>query len=266
MLLKLPPWFEQGHLRDDVARELDSQSPMATFLSAGNQPQKGMHGETSIRTKQGKWFRLSGMVTFVGDPPAAEEVAKSDSLFMGLANAEHANTKNLSAHDKRAFILQVLGSINGQKLKTISRLTKPHAGEAAIPIQNHDVVEVTYRFNDSMFYPWVVEELRMLRQDEIDDLPPYFYQVSFYVCVFPRMYTSPTAPCFPKTSTLKAADVRVASLARKRRRRLPLRVPLASGTFFGGMCVSFLRLLLFLLFLLLLHLYGEKACGHREDG
>lgn len=182
---KLPGWFEQGHLRDDVARKLDSQSPTQTFLSTMHKPQEGMQGETSIRTTDGKWFRLSGMVTSVGDPPAAEDVSKSDSLFMALANSDGANTKNLTAQEKQNFILEFLGSVNGQELKTISRLTQPHAGEAAIPIHSHDIFELTYRFNDAMFYPWVVEELRVLEKDEIANLPPYFYEY-FQGCSCPR--------------------------------------------------------------------------------
>lgn len=182
----LPRWFQQGHLRDDVARELQEQAEFATFMATMKAPQQGMRAESSIRTIDGRWFRLSGMITWVGDPPSLEQVQNSQSLFLTLANSDTADTQDMTQQEKLDFIQQFLGTLPGQQIKTVSRLTEMHA-PGVLPLRNHDVVELTYRFHDTMFYPWVVEELRVLTDDEVDGLPPFFYQY-YEGCGCPRCF------------------------------------------------------------------------------
>lgn len=180
----LPIWFEQGHLRDDVARRMQEQAAFATFLSTMKKPEEGMRAESSIRTTDGKWFRLSGMVTWVGDPPSLEQVQKTESLFMAMANLDVGESRFLTQQEKLDCIQKFFGSVPGQQIKTVSRLTEMHA-PGMLPIRNHDVLELTYRFHDTMFFPWIVEELRVLTDDEVEGLPPFFY--TYYEgCTCPR--------------------------------------------------------------------------------
>lgn len=69
-------------------------------------------------------------------------------------------------------------------MKSVSRLSRP-CPKGLLPITIYDVIEVSYIFDDNMYYPWTVEGLRVLKEQEIQSLPPYFYEY-FEGCPCPR--------------------------------------------------------------------------------
>jgi len=67
---------------------------------------------------------------------------------------------------------------------SVSRLSQPSPDDG-LPITIYDVIELSFVFNDNMYYPWVIEGFRMLNEQEIQALPPYFYEY-FEGCPCPR--------------------------------------------------------------------------------
>lgn len=189
----IPAWFGQGHLRDDLAKQLQPETPNAVFMCTLKKPQLGMRTETSIQSKEGTWFLMSGTVTWFGESTTSEVLNESDSLFWGIVSGGSANVKFETPEEKRQFILEFFGSVHGQRMKSISRLSRP-LGDGDLPFGENRVTEITYRFDDNMYFPWVVEGFRILGDTEIEKLPPFFYEY-FEGCSCPR--------CLEKTADTK---------------------------------------------------------------
>lgn len=180
-----PAWIAQGHLRDDLAKQFQPHNPNSVFMCTLKKPQLGMRTETSILTKQGLWLLMSGMITWVGAETTAEVLEASDSLFWDLVSRKcRSNADAPTAEDKKRFILQFLGSAHGQRMKSISRLGQPCV-DGQLPFESNAVAEIVYKFDDNMYFPWVVENIRILKEDEIANLPPFFYEY-YEGCSCPR--------------------------------------------------------------------------------
>lgn len=101
-----PQWFEQGHLRDDLARQFQPMLRNCTFMYTLRKPQLGMRTESEIGTKDGKRFLMSGMITFVDDDgPTTEALNKSNSLFWRLTSRGIGVASNAQTLDEKRELL-----------------------------------------------------------------------------------------------------------------------------------------------------------------
>jgi hypothetical protein len=183
--MSLPAWFAEGHLRDDLAKQFQPITPNAVYMCTLKKPQLGMRTETSIHTKQGTWLLLSGMIAYVGEETTSEVLTESNnSLFWSLLSGLGSNDEVKTPEEKKQFILQFLGSVHGQRMKSISRLSQPCV-DGSLPFADNAVAEIVYRFDDNMYFPWVVEGFRVLGDKEIEGLPPFFYE-KYEGCSCPR--------------------------------------------------------------------------------
>jgi hypothetical protein len=202
-----PQWFRLGHLRDDIAQQHEDAGRQARTTTTNTtnlksdymrtmlQPQLGMRTETTIlTTSQNVSFMVSGYVTWVGEEPSLNTLRTSNSLFWNMTTG-HRQTAHWTPTAKRQVILDCLGCLHGQRMKSTSRLSSCASGRSSVPlpIRTDDVMEITYQFDDTKYFPWVVQECRMLGRNEIEHaLPPYFYQY-FEGCTCPR--------CLSKSAT-----------------------------------------------------------------
>ena len=182
----VPSWFAEGHLRDDLAKQFQRATSDTVFMCTLKKPQLDMRTETSIRTNQGAWFLASGMITWVGEETKSDVVNESNSLFWTLMSSQDSIIEGKTLEEKRQLILLFLGSIHGQRMKSISRLSQPCV-VGTLPIANNAVGEISYKFDDNMYFPWVVEGLRVLGAKEIESLPPLFYEY-YEGCPCPRCH------------------------------------------------------------------------------
>lgn len=166
--VNLPLWFSQGHIRDDLAKELQAQlfpNTNVKFLSTMQKPEIGMRTHTGIYTLDGTSFCMTGTVTAVGEEPSIEELSRSDSLLWGLLS-EHGSAINNSQadktpQDKMALISKFIGSVHGQRITSIARLYEMgKGGDGLVP--RDALVEIGYKFNDNLYYPWAVESFAIL--------------------------------------------------------------------------------------------------------
>jgi hypothetical protein len=169
-----PAWFVTGHLEER--------------LEGGTAPQLGLRTETTLvalGVEGPTSFRVAGHVTWVESAPNVMKLEQSDSLFWRVATS-HKHTAEWSSEKQRQFILDKLGCLHGQRIKCISGLASAEANNLALPLRKEELLEITYRFDDTMFFPWVVTECRLLSTAEMEQgLPPYFYQF-FEGCACPR--------------------------------------------------------------------------------
>lgn len=181
----LPSWFAQGYLRDDLAKQFQPTTPNAVFMATRKTPQLGMRTETSIQTTQGTSFIMSGHITWVGDVTTSDALNESDSLFWDIVSGQGSNMVVKTPDEKRQYILQFLGCVHGQRMRSVARLCQPTLVGALPFIGGDAVAEITFRFDDTMYFPWVVEAFRFLGDEEIESLPLFFYE--FYEgCSCPR--------------------------------------------------------------------------------
>jgi hypothetical protein len=190
-----PSWLAEGHLNDDLAKTLQTSSdPDVEYMCTLKKPALGMRAETSILTTTGAWIHFSGPLTWIGKPPSSNDLEGGDSLFWNLASNPDSTTSCSTEEEKRDFILHFLGAVNGQRIKSIARLSttnsspstcgvdhgqgddrhhNDHQGSLPVVAKN-TLVEITYQFQDTMYYPWAVGGLRIMSDQEVADLPPYF--------------------------------------------------------------------------------------------
>jgi len=159
----LPLWFSQGHIRDDIAKDFQAQlSPTSSikFLSTLQKPKIGMRTYTSIYALDGTALCLAGTVTSVGDEPSTEELSQSDSLLWGLLSENPTATvfQAKTPQDKKTFISNFVGCVHGQRITSIASLE----GAEGEHLLHNAQVEIVYKFNDNMYYPWVVESFSIL--------------------------------------------------------------------------------------------------------
>lgn len=193
-----PEWFHKGHLRDDLAKQYEpllsssSSCSNAVYMQTRKKPRLGMRTITSIQAQPAQpkhhpcppWFLMSGVVTWVGEETSLEALLGSNSLFWGVVSGRNAGggnrKKEASLEDQRQFLLDFLGAIHGQRMKSISRISIQNPVDATTnttnsgtsgplwPIPNDLTVEITYRFDDTMYYPWKVEAMRVVQEDEME--------------------------------------------------------------------------------------------------
>ena len=106
--------------------------------------------------------------------PTADQFSQSDSLLWNILSTTPNNKLQAQTlQDKKEFISNLVGSVHGQRLASISTIQLPSLA-ANCPVPSDAVVEITYKFNDNMYYPWVVEHFRVLEQEEIQAYSPAF--------------------------------------------------------------------------------------------
>ena len=185
----VPFWFSQGHIRDDLAKLQqaghDAAPPYSDdfdnsvkYLSAVQKPEVGMLTYTSVYSLDGTDMRLTGTITSIGEEPSSEELSQGGSLFWGLLS-EHPNAhyyNSMTHAEKKAFISQFVGGVHGQRITSVAMLSDEQGGQEACHhlLPHHSMVEIVYKFNDTMYYPWIVE--------------------SFTVVDTPTLATSPDTP------------------------------------------------------------------------
>jgi hypothetical protein len=174
----VPFWFSQGHIRDDLSTlqqagpdaKLPYVSPSSDnsvkYLSAVQKPEVGMRTYTSVYSLDGTDMRLTGMITSIGEEPSPEDLSRSGSLFWGLLS-EHPNFHYYNAmtlDEKKTFISQFVGGVHGQRVTSVAMLSEEQGGQAACHhlLPQHSIVEIVYKFNDNMYYPWTVESYCVL--------------------------------------------------------------------------------------------------------
>lgn len=180
----VPFWFSQGHIRDDLATLQQQQaghdaaehlfaSPStsdtkhknaAKYLSALQKPVLGMRTCTTVYSLDGTAMLLTGSITSIGEEPSSEDLSRGGSLFWGLLS-ENPNAHNFNAKtpaEKKAFISQFLGSVHGQRVTSVATLSEEDGGACHHLLPNHSIVEIVYKFNDTMYYPWIVDSFRVL--------------------------------------------------------------------------------------------------------
>jgi len=109
-MTECPQWFAQGHLRDDLARQSQPLLPNCAFMYTMCKPQPGLRTESALRTKNGNWFLMSGLITFVGDEPTTEDLHKSNSLCWRLtAKGIGIAAKAQTFDEKKKLITNFLG-------------------------------------------------------------------------------------------------------------------------------------------------------------
>lgn len=173
-----PVWFAAGHLQERLEG------------GGGHVPQLGMRTETTLFTAAsscggGATLSLTGHVTWVEAAPAVSRLGQSDSLFWRIAQS-HPHIAKWSPERRRQFLLDTLGCLHGQRIKSISCVTDLEMPHAALALRKEDLLEITYQFDDAMFFPWVVTGCRLLSSVEKEqELPPFFYQY-FEGCPCPR--------------------------------------------------------------------------------
>lgn len=212
----VPLWFSQGHIRDDLAKQAQLGANSVKFLSTRLKPELGMRTETSIHALDGTTFRMTGVITAVGGEPSVDQLAQSDSLLWRILAAanpisdndrqeqnEHATAVCLpTRQDKKEFLSNFLGCVHGQRITSIATVRGPLvvAGSAddlmAPPLTNDAAVEMTFKFHDSMYYPWEVETFRVLTAEEVRTFSPAFvcelyHQVSCASSACPRCCREP---------------------------------------------------------------------------
>jgi hypothetical protein len=187
-----PDWFLQGHLRDDLAKNLEPVAPSAVYIHTLKRPQVGMRTETEIQTKLGKWFLMSGIVISVDKAPTIKSLRHGDSFLWSVLSERVRKTNDNLLEEKKQydFLTNLLGSVHGQQIKSINRISDT-SGNRGYPGQMGFVAEITYRFNDHMYYPWVVEEFRVIRGDEIDRFGDFIYEY-YEGCSCERCQSVPT--------------------------------------------------------------------------
>ena len=186
----LPGWFSQGHIRDDLAQQLQAQMPPEAanvkFLSALRKPILGMRTETTIQARDGTTFRMTGMITSVGEEPTVTELSQSDSLLWRVVSTTNplssCGVEEQTPQDMKEYISSFVGSVHGQRIATLATVQDDDNDEDDAlllpwqgPIPSDAIAEITYKFNDNMYYPWIVEHFRVLEPHEIEAYSPAFF-------------------------------------------------------------------------------------------
>jgi len=195
----VPLWFSQGHIRDEVeeqevAKKSNSKSSSSNsnsskelkFLATGNKPELGMRTETTVYALDGTAFRMTGVITAIGDEPTEEELSQSNSLLWNILS-EGNPLQTQTPKEKKAFISGFLGSVHGQRITSIATLRDPFSNNQG-PVPNDAVVEISYKLDDHMYYPWVIESFRVLTQQDIEECssPAHFFYEFFKGCICHR--------------------------------------------------------------------------------
>ena len=185
----VPFWFSQGHIRDDLAKakqaaqqqqqqQLVTASPTADnnnnsaikFLSALQKPVIGMCTYTSIYGLDGTSMHLTGTITTIHEEPSTEDLSQSDSLLWGLLseNPDATSFHAKSPEDKKSFISNFLGGVHGQRVTGVAMLHEEDRGGASQHLLPQGAtVEIIYKFNDTMYYPWVVESFCLVEKPPV---------------------------------------------------------------------------------------------------
>lgn len=139
--------FAKAWVKDEFAR-LCEPIQKCDFLYTGKTP--AIHQKLEIQVMyEGTWFRMSGEITEICDPPADEEINKKEpsSLFYPRASREL-----LTSH---------YGGVHGQRIKGHVALNFDFYAKE-LPVKRDEVWEVDIEMNDNVDNMWIVTDARKI--------------------------------------------------------------------------------------------------------
>lgn len=126
----------------------------------------------------GSWFRLSGIVSYIGPQPTDAELDESNSSnwnnHENVCSHEDCPFITSSPEDKKHEMIKRYGAFHGQRIQSLAILNKDFHDYFQRPVTEDQVVLLDLVCDDNKHNIWQVKGISILDDSEKETLPTYF--------------------------------------------------------------------------------------------